>query len=175
MTVALNVKLDIKNATRGLNRWERKLIPSVTRSALNRAGKKVKTEIVRFLSPKTKIKQKDLRSGIRIIRASFTRATVTLIARGRRFNVIRFKARETKKGLVAHPWGIRRIYLTGFIGNNQRTALMRLPSGKLKGISGPGLSSEFINDQAIRLMEQVGRAAFIKEFNRDLKRRIGNL
>ena len=175
MSISMAVKSDIKRLTQGLNRLERKAIPAAANSALNKAGRKVKTVITRDLSKEMGLKQKDIKNEIKVKKSNFRTLSVFISATGRRLNIIRYKAKQLKKALTAKPWGKVRKWKTGFIGNKGRTAFLRLPNKKIKALSGPGIASEFVRDRAIRLMKTIGGDEFLKQFSRELKRRLGHL
>ena len=101
MAFSLTVKSNFKQLTKGLNRLERKVIPAAANSAINRAGTKVRTVIARDLSKDIGIKQSEIKKQIQLKKSSFRTLTAKLTARGKRWNLIRFKAKELKKVLVA--------------------------------------------------------------------------
>ena len=169
------VKSDIKRLTRGLSTYQRRVIPAAANSALNKAGRKVKTIITRDLSKEMGLKQKDIKNEIKVRKSNFRTLSVLITATGRRLNIIRYKAKQLKKALTAKPWNKKRKWRTGFIGNKGRTAFLRLPNKKIKALSGPGIASEFIRRRAIKLMKTIGGDEFLKQFSRELKRRIARL
>ena len=175
MTLSLSVKSNFKQLKKGLNRLESRVIPAAANSALNKSGRKVKTIITRDLSKEMGLKQKDIKDEIKVRKSNFRTLSVLITATGRRLNLIRYKAKQLKKALTAKPWGKVRKWKTGFIGNKGRTAFLRLPNKKIKALSGPGIASEFVRDRAIRLMKTIGGDEFLKQFSRELKRRLGRL
>lgn len=175
MTLSLSVKSNFKQLKKGLNRLESRVIPAAANSALNKSGRKVKTIITRDLSKEMGLKQKDIKDEIKVRKSNFRTLSVLITATGRRLNLIRYKAKQLKKALTAKPWGKVRKWKTGFIGNKGRTAFLRLPNKKIKALSGPGIASEFVRDRAIRLMKTIGGDEFLKQFSRELKRRLGHL
>ena len=175
MALSLTVKSNFKQLTKGLNRLERKVIPAAANSALNKSGRKVKTIITRDLSKEMGLKQKDIKDQINVRKSNFRTLSVFITATGRRLNIIRYKAKQLKKALTAKPWGKARRWRTGFIGNKGRIAFLRLPNKKIKALSGPGIASEFVRDRAIKLMKTIGGDEFLKQFSRELKRRIAKL
>ena len=175
MTLSVSVKSNFKQLTRGLNRLERKVIPAAANSALNKSGRKVKTLITRNLSKEMGLKQKDIKNEIKVRKSNFRTLSVLITATGRRLNIIRYKAKQLKKALTAKPWGKARKWRTGFIGNKGRTAFIRLQNNKIKALSGPGIASEFVRRRAIKLMKTIGGDEFLKQFSRELKRRLGRL
>ena len=175
MTLSLSVKSNFKQLTRGLNKVQRSIIPAAANSALNKAGRKVKTIITRDLAKEMGLKQKDIKNKIKVKKSNFRTLSVFISATGRRLNIIRFKAKALKKALTAKPWGKARRWRTGFIGNKGRTAFLRLPNKKIKALSGPGIASEFVRRRVIKLMKTIGGDEFLKQFSRELKRRIAKL
>jgi len=169
------VKSNFKQLTRGLSTYQRRVIPAAANSALNKAGRKVKTLITRDLSKEMGLKQKDIKNEIKLRKSNFRTLSVFISATGRRLNIIRYKAKQLKRYLTAKPWGKVRKWRTGFIGNKGRTAFLRLPNKKIKALSGPGIASEFVRRRAIKLMKTIGGDEFLKQFSRELKRRLGRL
>jgi len=175
VTLSMSVKSNFKQLTKGLSRLERKAIPAAVNSALNKSGRKVQTIITRDLSKEMGLKQKDIKNEIKVRKSNFRTLSVLITATGRRLNIIRYKAKQLKKALTAKPWGKARRWRTGFIGNKGRTAFLRLPNKKIKALSGPGIASEFVRRRAIKLMKTIGSNEFLKQFSRELKRRIAKL
>lgn len=103
MAFSLTVKTNFKQLTKGLNRLEHKVIPAAANLAINRAGRKVRTVIARDLSKEMGLKQKDVKNEIKVRKSNFRTLSVLITATGRRLNIIRFKAKELKKALVAIP------------------------------------------------------------------------
>ncbi len=171
----IDVISDIKQAEQYLTSVEREVVPKAASWALNRTAKKVQTRVIRFISSVAGIKQKLIRSEMFLIKSSWTRLTSMIRTRGKPRNIIHWNARQTKKGVTASPWKNRRLFKHAFIVNDKwvavRTTKKRLP---LKPIFGPGVMKEFSRPKAIGLM-QVNAIQFFKEnFNRELKRHLGN-
>ena len=177
MALSLSVKSNFKQLTKGLNRLERRIIPAAANSAINKAGTKVKTVIARDLSKEMGVKQSEVKKQIQMKKSNFRTLTAKLIARGRRWNLIRFKAKELKKVLVAKPWNRKRKYKTGFIGNRGRTAFIRLSNNRkdIRPLRGPGMASEFVRLRATKIMKSIAESEVLKQFSRELKRRIAKL
>jgi len=177
MPISFNVKADIKQVTRSLNRWEKRAVPAAANAALNKAAAKVRTTISSDLAKEMGIKVGEVKKQINVRRSNFTTLTAKLIARGRRWNIIRFKAKELKTALKASPWNKARKWKTGFIGNQGRTAFLRLSRKRLdiKPLRGPGMASEFVRDRAVALMQRISGSEFLKNFRHELKRRIARL
>ena len=105
MALSLSVKSNFKQLTRGLSTYQRRVIPAAANSALNKAGRKVKTIITRDLSKEMGLKQKDIKNEIKVRKSNFRTLSVFISATGRRLNIIRYKAKQLKKALAAKPWG----------------------------------------------------------------------
>lgn len=141
----IDIKADVAAARRRLTGLQRNVIPQATTRALNRTGDHANTLTVRDLAKVTGLKQKDVRAALQRVRANFSNLTYRLTALGRALNLIRFAARQTKKGVSASAWGKRKIYRGTFIANQGRTVFVRTSEARLpiKAVHGPSLPREF--------------------------------
>lgn len=142
----IDIKADVAAARRQLYSWQHNVIPKATAAALNRTGDHANTLTVRDLAEITGLKQKDVRAAMRRVRAKWGNLEYRLAAIGRALNLIRFAARQTKKGVTASAWGKPRfLYKHTFIANQGRTVFVRESKARLpiKAVHGPSLPREF--------------------------------
>jgi hypothetical protein len=141
MPVSMSVQSTIKQVTRNLSAIERKVIPKATVTALNKVGKEVTTVAVKTINARTGLQQKVIREFLDSFKASSRSWVFLLRARRRPFNLIRFGARQTKKGVSANAWEGRKVYKGAFIGNSGRTVFTRKGKARtpIKSVYGPDM------------------------------------
>ncbi|MDJ0513082.1 MAG: phage tail protein [Methyloceanibacter sp.] len=125
----------------------RRQVPKIMNQAINRTAQQARTASVRSISKTMGLKQKDLRSALTLIRSNFTTLRAILVGRGRPLNLIRFGARQTRKGVSAKAYGHRRVYEGSFIAKGivaARRGRARLP---IKALFGPGVAKELKNQK----------------------------
>lgn len=128
--------------------------------ALNHEGDKGRTQISRALVSQTGIKYSQVTKGLRTIRASTNSLEYQLVQRGEETNLNLFGARETKSGVSAAPWNVRRIYPGSFqvpaFGNKvfKRVGEKRFP---IKPLYGPNLAREIVKGEAKAAFERIPR------------------
>ncbi|USQ97255.1 hypothetical protein [Caulobacter sp. RL271] len=83
--------------------------------ALNHEGDKKRTQVQRKLAEATGLRYRDIAKAIRTVRATKGRLEYKLEFNGRETNLNVFQARQTKQGVSAAPWGVRRIFPHTFI------------------------------------------------------------
>lgn len=157
---------------------EKQVFPTATSRALNLVATKMRTAMVKRVAREMGLKQKDVREGTRLIKATPKRDTALLEFRGRAFNLIRFKARQTKKGVTASPWGKRQLIPHAFIATMPQggriVVIRRLRAGKrvgrlpLDAWLGPGIAKTAAADELGREREKVMRDVYPVELERQL-------
>lgn len=104
MAVGTSVEIKFDEAKlRGVQRTLRHIpnaMPKVMCRAINRTTKSAKTETGRRISRTINIKQSAVKKRILMIKATFGRWVGTLAIGEKRFSLIHFKARQTKKGVT---------------------------------------------------------------------------
>ena len=130
--------------------------PKVASRAINRTATRARTRVVRAISSEVKIRQADVRKQIRVRRASYSRLEAHLVIWGRRIPLIRFGARQTRRGvtyqigkaggrkLIEHafittmPSGHHGVFIRGR-GQGPGGMVRRLPIFERLGPSVPGI------------------------------------
>lgn len=164
-------------------------IPSMN-AALNRATTAGRTQAVRSVSKAMGLKQKLVRERTRVIRSSFKRLTGAIVLTGRPLNMIRFNARQIRKGVSSSAYGQRRLTKGAFIANSGRTVFVRT-NGKMgsrkagrnstvtkhnqqiKPVYGPGIADTAAQPDIAKDITKVINRTYRKTILRELRRRSG--
>lgn len=144
---------------------------AITRRALNRATNRtaasMRSKIAREVSKEMGLRAKDVRAATSLERGRVSRPGATIEARGRPLNLVRFRARQTKRGVRARPWGKPRVYSGTWIGNNGRTVFIRTSRKRARsraaGVRGSSITK---HNQAIRPVWGPGVARSVAESTR---------
>lgn len=146
----LTIRFDkdkLKKLERELRNFPRAL-PKVMSRALTRTATSARTEISRSLASRIGMKIKDVRSRLTLTRATYSNWRSMVRISGRRFGLIKFAARQTKKG-VTYRKGRSRILIrhafiatmpSGHRGVFIRKAGPHLPIAEMRG---PSLAQVF--------------------------------
>ena len=129
---SMSLRGDTRAMTRDLTRIQRRIAPRVTVRSLNRAIAKVNTQSVREISKTKGIKQKVIRSRMKIGKASPRRHTSTLTAkvygvRASDIGVPRQTAMGTRVGRHQFPRAFPATMPSGHLGVFKRRGRLRLP------------------------------------------------
>ena len=89
--------------------------PKALTRAINHTGKKARTQMVRALADQTGLKKKTTRKALKTKQAVGPGDAFTIKAAGGNIRLKFFKARETRKGIVAYPWKKRTLYPGAFL------------------------------------------------------------
>ncbi|HET6442536.1 MAG TPA: phage tail protein [Phycisphaerae bacterium] len=172
--------LEIRVDERKLKGIERMLVgiprglPKVITRALNKTGAHARTETVRAITRKVAMRQTDVRKDVTLRRASWRYWVATIRIKGRRVPLIRFGARQVKRGTTykiergggraTAPHAFIATMPSGHVGVFKRKAGPRLPIGELKGPSvvsvfekAPGLAARMMADAGRRLETEMDR------------------
>jgi len=173
---------EIESAARELNRLQRKAIPAATKGALNKTATQVRTVVKRDIAKTVGLPQKTIAPSFKIFKSSTQSLRATVQASGKALNLIRFKAKQTRKGVAAKAWGKRKLYPGTFIANKGRTVfkrsrvrgsrVSRLP---IEAVHGPSVPREFIRARVQRAMQQVVSTKFPQIFRNQIEYRLSKL
>ena len=100
------IDFEVKTDKRDLRRLEQVLkrtpaaLPGILVRAVNKTGRWGRTRVVREIAAETGIKQKGVRRGVWLQRASRSYPTAVIRIGGKRIPIIHFGARQTKGGVV---------------------------------------------------------------------------
>lgn len=161
----------------------RALAPVAVARALNATNSKVNTQIGRVLPKQTGLKSGEVKAALKREMASAGHLVAAIRARGPYIPLMKFGARETKKGVSAAPWGKRRVFSGTFTRGGRfphRVALAmgghvfkRLGKSRLKiAIAyGPAIPVEMLKDASKAAYEQT----VARELPGDLDRALGSV
>lgn len=172
--VALDIQSDVDRMVKQMGADVRQ-VPKALNSTINKTATTIRKEGVRQLAKETGIKQKDIRRDVVIRKSNFQTLSARIRATGSFTNLIRFGARQTKKGVSAAPWKKRRVFKGAFIANKGRTVFVRKGKSRLpiQPVFGPSLPREFLKKKIITLFNAVGLRRFRELFPKELKFRMG--
>lgn len=173
--IGLTVKSDIANVRRQLAGRDKQINLAASR-AINRALDSARSAATKALSKSTGIRpQRAIRDRLKVHPASPNLLIGKIGVQAYTPNLIRFNARQTKRGVSASAWGKRKVYPRTFIANKGRTVFKRVGKNRLpiKAIHGPRLHMESAKAEIRKAMDAVARPRFRKEFRREVKRRTG--
>ncbi len=92
-----------------------KKAPFAIQQAVAKTGDRARTRVKKALAAQTGLSQKTIDRALKVKRPSFKDFTYTITSRGEDIGLQHFKARETRKGVVAHPWGKKTLYPGAFL------------------------------------------------------------
>lgn len=171
MTLSINFQSNIKSVERSLSQVQRKVITPATNAALNNTGRTVVKEIRSAVAKDTGLKVGEIKERMKVRKSSFKNLSVEVFMSGRWFNLIRFKAKQTKKGVRAKAWGETKLYKGAFIGNRGRTVFARTSKKRLpiKALVGPNPAVEFNK----RIVTTTFQSSVTKRFKTVFERELG--
>lgn len=94
--------------------------PKAVSRAMNHSGRKARTQVMRALTRQTGLPRKVITRAVREWRASPDDMAYVLSAQGGRIALKYFRARETRRGVTAYPYGQRTVYPGAFIRGGRR-------------------------------------------------------
>lgn len=155
--VRIKVEREVKRITRSLRRHPKELDKALTR-ALNKCAARVRTRAVRELAKETGLKQKRIRSDVKIYRAGKTNFSAQVKFTGKHLNLINFQARQTKKGVTHKAWNNRRLIEGAFIAtaNSGTAVFMRYRKSRLpiEALWGPAIPREAADPVVRKAMDE---------------------
>ena len=108
--------ITVKWADATLKKYEREIVqlaaqfPKVIPQELNKVGNKVRTQVVRTLTKQTGLPKKTIQKAVVTYGATPGKLFFTMKSAGGDIRLRFFKPRETRKGVVARPWGKTTLY-----------------------------------------------------------------
>lgn len=172
--IKLSVQGDIASARRQFAHKRRQVDLAASR-AINRALDSARSAATKVLSKRTGIKpQRAIRDRLKVHPSSPDYLIGSIGVEAHTPNLIRFNARQTKRGVSASAWGKRKVYPRTFIGNQGRTVFKRTGKSRnpIRPVYGPRLHAEAATAEVRKQMDMVARPRFKKEFAHELRRRI---
>lgn len=178
----------VKQATISLQFVE-KNIPKAFRSAINRVGQGIKTEVSRKIREKYDIKAGDVKKhgNIRVIKSNAAKMELLLHSKGRNIPLIRFKTKPSKpparppKVLTASvkksggkpiPGAFVAGMRSGHVGVFRRHGMNRLPIQELYGPAVPVMMSE---ESVVEHLQNEAHIRMQKRLDHEVNRVLGRL
>jgi len=174
-----------------LTTLERKVFPVAASRAINRTAVTVRRLAVKDIAKESGLPGKAIRSRVKITKragriagTSETALTAIVEGKGRPFNLLRFKARQLKKGVSANPWGRRQLFKGAFLvpskaGSDTMFVAHRKSaskgSRKLEGMFGPGIARTMASEAITRAREGVVKDLLPKRLRSELDFRVKRL
>lgn len=162
---------------RKLSLAEHEVFPKASARAVNTTARTVRSEMVKAVAKRMGVKQKVVRDGTTLKRArSGGDPSAVITIRGKPLNLIRFRARQTKKGVSAAPWGKRQLFRGAFISALPGNPVMhrkrrggtrphRLP---ITALWGPGIAPTANDPQLVREREALVRRVLPERLEREI-------
>lgn len=183
MAAPLRVEVvGLNELTTKLNRLERNVFPAAAAKAINRTATTVRKEAQQELAKATGMPARAVGSRIKIVRrANKENLAAVVDGKGRPFNLVRFKARQLKKGVSANPWGVRRLFRSTFMvpakaGSDSMFVAQRVNgTRKIRSLFGPGIAKEMSREAISNAREDLVRELLPKRLKAELDYRINRM
>ena len=161
-------------AMRGLWNVKTKYIQKALVTSLNKIGAEVVTQAKRELKDATGLKAGVVGKKIKKDKARKGDETYSIYMKSRYLNAIEFGARQTKKGVSAKIWNIRKNYKGAFIGSGRNSGKQlvfgksKKKKNKLKALHGASLPREFHREDMEKMFNMKIKKRFPILFKRAL-------
>ena len=173
----INITTNHKEFAKRLNSIQKQYIPKAKVRSLNRTATTVRKEAVTKTYKDMGSTASAVRNRMSIVKATKNSLVSKIIATGKAFKLIHFKARQTKKGVTSTAWGKRKLYKGTFIaavnGNKfvftKRKEKNNQGRRKLKILFGPAVSQTTAKENIKKAIEKLAFSVFKKEFRANLK------
>ena len=159
-------------AMRGLWNVKTKYIQKALVTSLNKIGAEVVTQAKRELKDATGLKAGVVGKKIKKDKARKGDETYSIYIKSRYLNAIEFGARQTKKGVSAKIWNIRKNYKGAFIGSGRNSGKQlvfgksKKKKNKLKALHGASLPREFHREDMAKIFNKKIKIRFPILFKR---------
>jgi|ETN07SMinimDraft_1059922.scaffolds.fasta_scaffold96923_3 hypothetical protein len=171
----VKVKSNMDRAMRGLWNVKTKYIQKALVTSLNKIGAEVVTQAKRELKDATGLKAGVVGKKIKKDKARKGDETYSIYIKSRYLNAIEFGARQTKKGVSAKIWNIRKNYKGAFIGSGRNSGKQlvfgksKKKKNKLKALHGASLPREFHREDMAKIFNMKIKKRFPILFKRALE------
>lgn len=181
----ISVKHDMKRLAKTLDKKQRKDLPKVIVSALNKTVANVKVAVAKDITASTGIAAAKVKPHLDVRKATRAQRIATITASKRTFNLIRFATpaaiqrslQHRGTGLKAKAWSKKAKEFPGvFVGNQGRTAFVRTGAGrKIRAAHGPSIPRAMVSAKVAKhtraLIPKRFRINFEHAFKRKFERR----
>ncbi|NQU47037.1 MAG: phage tail protein [Planctomycetes bacterium] len=174
MVISISVKSDVRRAMRSLDA-KPAVIQKATMRALNKVSAQVKTQATRTLAKRMGVPAKRVRADLHIQKASPHRLSASVTGTGRSIKLIHFRARQTRPGAAASPWGKRKKFPGTFIADmpsGHRGVFKRKSkaSHPIKELYGPGVPKEMAEKAVTKALDEVVKEKFVSLLRHEVGR-----
>lgn len=182
MTFRLNLAADIADLNRGFSSLNRAIVDKAIPRALNKGIQKTRSVAVKEVAPQFKVTQRTIRRTMRIVRASKFTGRALVMFRSRGLNPVKLGLSAAQAEALYKGPKVGQAFLMT-VANGSEQYMVRLP----KSQSSSGKDSKGrprkgrlpvrsirvrVGEPGVRALEAAlkteGRAAFIKEYERNL-------
>lgn len=186
MVLEVNVKGDVKEAVRFLNRVQRKHVPQAVASALNRTMISVRAASTKEIRRNVSLLSREIKSEMTIRKASKVKQFTRLIAKARDLPLTKFKPKEKQLKRVnifgaplksvsvkTSPKRRRKVIKRGFFAYGRSSIVQRAKGavrGPLKKLFGPAIDYRFDAPTTRRIMADRALEQFPKNFENQIQR-----
>ena len=155
----------MKKAIRDIGNVPKKYVQKALVTSLNKMGKEVMTQAKRELKDATGLKAGTVAKKMTKDKARRNDETYTIRIKSRYLNLIKFNARQTKKGVSAKAWGKRKNYRGAFIGRGQNSGKELVfkkvrDSKRIKAVYGASLPREFVRQDMEKIFNKKIKTRF---------------
>ena len=171
----VKVKSNMKEVMRKLRNVPRKYVQKALVTSLNKVGAEVVTQAKRELINATGLNVGVVGKKIKKDKACKGDETYSIHIKSRYLNAIEFGARQTKRGVSAKIWGVRKVYPNTFIGSGRNSGKQlvfkkskRNPK-RIEAVHGASLPREFERQDMAKLFNKKIKTRFPILFKRALE------
>ena len=171
----VKVKSNVKEAMRKLRNVPKKYVPKALVTALNKVGTEVVTQAKRELKDATGLKAGVVGKKIKKDKVHKGDETYSIHIKSRYLNAIEFGARQTKKGVSAKIWGVRKNYKGAFIGGGRNSGKQLVfkkskhNPKRIEAVHGASLPREFERHDMAKIFNKKIKNRFPILFKRALE------
>ena len=170
----VKVKSNMKEALRNLGTVHKKYVQKALVTSLNKVGAEVVTQAKRELKDATGLKAGVVGKKIKKDKARKGDETYSIGIKSRYLNAIEFGARQTKKGVSAKIWNVRKNYKGAFIGSGRNSGKQlvfkksKRKSKEIEAVHGASLPREFERQNMAKIFNKKIKTRFPILFKRAL-------
>jgi len=173
--VGWGVTLDVDDMLRAAGVLDRasNRTPDAVRRAINRTGDQAFTVVKRVVARQMGIRVGVAADQMRRKRASYESLSYVIGARGGYLSLKYFAARQTRRGVSAAPWNVRRVFphtfIVGKLGGHvfSRTSKKRFPLEKKWG---PALPNELVKGETAKAFTETVATVLPRRLEHELGR-----
>ena len=188
--LVLDIKLDVKEVKRYLNRVQHGAVDKAAARSINRTASKVQTISRREVAKQIGLAQKKFKKNLAIsVKANKNRLFAKVAAKGKEFNLIEWVTPAKKKvgafrkkhGVIAKPYRKKKEYKGAFIGRGKSSGKLLVfkrlnqKRSSIKAMYGPSVPKTFIQKEIVKQMNKVAEKTWKKEFDQNLKYYLGKI